>query len=165
MYEDEFEEKYLSSPYIDTLKVMTTQIKSQFNSVGQQVTRENIFRYLLQPAIQPIAQYTSQELVSRRKKSTTESEIWEFIATKHLRSTHNATIELPFQLMQLTAKEFRFKLLPIDRYNDILYSLRGFDVSKRNAQDEAHIWMQQGNMLRHLSPIGKRYISKFFVVI
>lgn len=134
---------------------MVTQIKSKLQSLGQDVTRENLFCYLLNPAIPPIVEYTSQELISWGKEATSEPEIWEFVAMKHLCSTYNASSEISFQLMQLTVNQFRFKLIPIDWYNDTLQSLRGFDACKRNAQDEEHIWMQQGNMLCHIEDLEK----------
>ena len=52
--------------------------------------------------------------------------------------------------MEETAIQRKFELMPKDRYNEILHSLRGFEVPMRNAQDKELMWIKQGNMLHHL---------------
>lgn len=139
MYDDKFQEKIISSPYIDTLKVMSSQITSMLVSLGKpQTTRENLFRYLLDPVIPIIAEHTSQELVSRNKAPTNEEEIWEFVvvATIHLCSTFDLSRDLGFKLMEETANQRKFQLMAKDRYIEILHSLRGFGVALRHAQDK-----------------------------
>lgn len=49
MYEDGFQQKFISSPYIAPLKIMATQIKTMLVSIGKPVTRKNVFWYLLDP--------------------------------------------------------------------------------------------------------------------
>lgn len=88
MYDEKFQEKFISSPYIDTLKVMASQITSMLVSLGKPQTRDTLFRYLLDPALPIIAKHTSQELFSRNKAPTSEEEIWEFVATMYLFVQH-----------------------------------------------------------------------------
>ena len=136
---------------------MGTQIQTKMFGIRQNVTRVSTFQYLLKPAIPLMVDPTSEQLVLKKKSGTNDEEMMEFIATNHLRSTYSSvSTERAFELMEHEAKKYGIKLMEKSRYEDILHSLRGFEVASRLAQDEEYIWWQQGNMLRHLEKLEKR---------
>ena len=60
MYKDEFQKKYLVLSCVENQKEMARQITIKFKALGESVTRESIFCYLLKPKL---IKYTTEELV------------------------------------------------------------------------------------------------------
>ena len=58
-----------------------------------------------------------------------------------------------------------FMLMDKNRYNQILSSLRGFEVTKREAQDDENVWLQQGNVLRNLWELEKLMFQNSILVL
>ena len=92
---------------------MATKFLTKLPAVGKKVTKENILRYLLDPALPTIAEYTTEKLIKSAgdiSNVITSDKIWEFINTKYLRNTFC----LPTADAWLIMKLFTDKKLLID---------------------------------------------------
>ena len=63
IFQNELELKYLSTPYVNSMKEMKKNISMKFKAVGRKVTEENILLYLLDPALPTIAEFTTKQLI------------------------------------------------------------------------------------------------------
>ena len=94
---------------------------------GIEINSRSVFRFLIQPAIHELVDYTTQQLIQSGHSGTLEIEIYEFIATKHSCHTfhvsNNVTefrqplqvqshLEMPRILVQLGHTQCTWKLAP-----------------------------------------------------
>ena len=70
MFQDEFESLYYSQPYRDTTRLMARNIANKLRASNLDPNEQNIFRYLIQLALQYLAEYATEQLV---KIATTSS--------------------------------------------------------------------------------------------
>ena len=165
MYKHEFQNKYPVLSNVENQKKMAGQITIKLKALGESVTRESIFRYLLKPAVPKLIKHTTEELVQNDYPSLCEEDFWEFIATMQLQSTYLLSTDLAFKQMKDVAMRDGFMLMDKNRYNQILSSLRGFEVTKREAQDDENVWLQQGNVLRNLWELEKLMFQNSILVL
>ena len=162
MLQDEFESVYYSQPYSDTTRLMAKNIRNKLKASNLDANEENIFRHLIQPALQSLAEYATEDLMKNATTDTqrllatiTPEDIWEFLATKYFCSMFRCSVDRAFKYMEMVAKTEKFELMKKERYKQILGAIRGFSSIGRNAEDEDHTWMKQGDLLRHLNPMEK----------
>ena len=108
---------------------------------------------LTAPAINILVECTSQELVSKGYERTNANEMLKFLATKFLQSRIHVQSDVAWSdYLEPLAVRYNFQLMEITRFNRMLNSIRGFDIDKRNA-DNNDTWMQRKNFLRHLAEL------------
>ena len=144
---------------------MARQITIKLKALGESVTRESIFRYLLKPVVPKLIKHTTEELVRNDYSSLCEEDFWEFIATMQLQSTYLLSTNLAFMQMKDVAMRDGFMLMDKNRYNKILSSFCGFEVTKREAQDDKNVLMQQGNVLCNLWELEKMMFQNSILVL
>ena len=82
IYEDEFEQIFLTSSYVDTQKEMARKITARLSALGEPVTKESIFCYLLKPVIPKLVEHTTEKLVENGHSAISEEDkLWKFIST------------------------------------------------------------------------------------
>ena len=75
-------------------------------ALGRKVTEQNILRYLFDPALPTIAEFTTEQLIKFSGNSNnviTPDKIWEFINTKYWRTSFCLPTEHAWQYMTLLA--------------------------------------------------------------
>ena len=146
--EDEFYEQYLNRSYIDTFCYIASSMQNHLSNNGFGVDSVNTFNALLTaPAINILVECTSQELVSKGYERTNANKMLKFLATKFLRSRIHVPSDVAWSdYLEPLAVRYNFQLMEITRFNRLLNSIRGFDIDKRNA-DNNDTWMQRKNLL------------------
>ena len=76
-------------------KGITRSLTNAMGSRGIEINSGSVFRFLIQPAIPKLVEYTTQQLIQSGHSGTLEIEIYEFIVTKHLCSTFVSVIMWP----------------------------------------------------------------------
>ena len=147
--EDKQLDDVLLSPLRDTLAGFVQRMESALTSRGQSMSAANSFRYLLTPAIEELAGFTSQELHRRGKPHVSTAEMWAFIGTLLIRGIYKTGAEHAWMLM--TQGTTGFVLMELDRFRSIMACLRGYDVARRSPGDADDTWLRQSGMLRNLS--------------
>ena len=98
-----------------------------------------------------LPEFTTEALVLRGLDATTGFEIRRFFAAKLLRSRFQMDADLAWSLMRVLAMKHGFELLGMKRYDNILTSLRGYEVSGRTGGDSTDVWMRRKNLLRRMN--------------
>ena len=96
-------------------------------SRGIEINSGSVFRFLIQPAIPKLVNYTTQQLIQSGHSGTLEIEIYEFVVMKHLCSTFCVSNNVAWSQIKLIAVANGFTLMNQNRYGAILSSLQGFD--------------------------------------
>ena len=137
---------------IGSFSAMSNGIEKALISRGLDVDEVNIYQHLAASLVHLITDYTKQELVQQGStKLVSINEMWQFLGTLMLRSIQvRLSTEDAFDWISCFVRG-KFELMPVERFTNILYSLRGFDVSLRSPQDNEDSWMDQSNLLRNLS--------------
>ena len=82
-----------------------------------------------------------------------------------LQSSYALSTDLAFQQMEDLVIHSGFNVMTKNRYNEILHSLRGFQVKNRSAQDEEEKWIQHGNFFCQLWPLEKLMFQNSIVTL
>ena len=106
--EDEFESEFAIANKKAMFQHMSTSMQATLGSIGQEIKTENIFRYLISPALNIICTWTTQSLVKHGHPPMSELEFIEFIGTKHLRSRFNLSTTEAYKIMEPLAVSKNF---------------------------------------------------------
>ncbi len=154
--EDDFFESFVGNCHRDTFDLMAKAVNQALVSRGLTVNSSNIFKFLLQPALALLLDYTNQELVRTGHTRMEEKELLQFIGTKHLRSTFNLSTGTAFEAMKPLATSEGFVLMEARRHNAMLHSLRGHDVIGRDPAESEDSWMERHNLLCRMVVLERR---------
>ena len=147
MLNDEFVDETCSESLQNTLKCIAGNMDGALLRRGQDINSVTCFQFLIYPAMNLLVDFTCQHLVKSGKSPISLHEMWEFLETMMMRSAFNVSPELSWKLMEKHADGF--DLMKLSRFNEILSSLRGYDVNARDPDD----WMCKSNMLRNMNQI------------
>ena len=92
-------------------------------SRGIEINSGSVFRFLIQPTIPKLVNYTTQQLIQSGHSGTLEIEIYEFIVMKHYCSSFCVSNNVAWSQMKLIAVANGFTLMNQNRYGAILSSL------------------------------------------
>ena len=123
LFEDEFQEKFIAPILEEMYKAITQSLTNVMGSRGIEINSGSALRFLIQPAIPKLVDYTTQQLIQSGHSGTLEIEIYEFIAMKHLCSTFHVSNNVAWSQMKLIAVANGFSLLDQNRYGAIISSL------------------------------------------
>ncbi len=151
--EDDFLEQSMGSQFRETFDCMAKTVDDGLTGRGIQVTNTAIFSYLAKPFLLLLMDFTNQQLVKDGHPILCDSELLEFMATKHLRSTFHCGRDMAFEMMDGISHKKGFKLMKKERCLTILHSLRGYDVVGRDPQDDDECWMERHNLLRRMNAL------------
>ena len=98
-----------------------------------------------------LVDFTCQHLVKSGESHISLHEMWEFLGTMLMRSAFIVSPEFLWKLMEKQADGFVFMKLSI--FNEILSSLKGYDVNARDPDDNENNWMCRSNMLQNMNQI------------
>ena len=157
MTREEYENEYTRSPleesYVHVAKAMETSLAN----AGCAVNAANALDFLVSEEVfVTIAKYASQVLVSRGLPIVKSYELRMFFATKLLRSRFDMSSDKSWdECLKPLATKHGFTLMEKDRFNNILTSIRGYDVVSRAGDGGDSSWMQRKNLLRNLNELEK----------
>ncbi len=151
--EDDFLEQAMGIPFRETFDWMAKKVDDGLTGRGMQVTNTGIFCHLAKPFLNSLIDFANQQLFKDGHPIPDDSELLEFIATKHLRSTFNCGTDMAFEMMDGISHKKGFKLMKKARHLTILHSLRGHNVVGRDPQDDDDSWMERHNLLRRMNSL------------
>ena len=133
-----FFDSSLKSSLVKTLLSIENRVEQQLRARGMCVNNVNIFCYLLHPAIDLLTDCTNQQLVKNGKRGIDSQELWEFIGTIIFRSGFCTSPERTWKRMEKLS--VGFIVMKLNRFNEIMSSLRGFDVGDRSPSSSNDEW-------------------------
>ena len=120
----------VSDSYIHAAESMARNL----SFTGKDMNAANTVSHLISDTVfANLSEYTTQELVRRNIEPVTSHEFKRFYAIKLLRSRFNVSTKKAWDaLMGPLAQSHGITLMEYDRFNNILTSVRGYDVPSRS---------------------------------
>ena len=153
----EYEEKYSQSGLEDSYMHVSNTIERSLRSSGKVVNGASAVEFLVSEEVfATLSTYASQVLVARGLRPVRSYEMRQFFATKLLQSRFNVSSDKAWEaFMEPLATKHGFTLVDRERYDNILTSIRGYDVLTRTGDSGDHSWKQRKNLLRNLNELEK----------
>lgn len=158
----EYTNKYHRDGLEESYRHISKSLPRQLRNEGKDVSMSNTIEFLVSEEVfVKIARYTSQVLVKRRLEPVNCYELRQFFAHKLLRSRFDVSTEKAWSdFMEPLAVKHGFTLMPVARFNNILTSVRGYDVNSRAGDSGDSSWKQRKNLLRSLEEIEKAMFNR-----
>ena len=155
--EEEYRDKYMRHSISDSYIHVSNVTASLLEQSGLAVNAANTIEYLISDRVfTDIATYTSQELVRRNLPRVDAYEMRRFFAHKLLRSSYNISTKKAWEAcIEPLSVKHGFTLMEYERFNNILTSIRGYEVRGRSGDDGDETWLQKKNLLRRLNDLEK----------
>ena len=165
--EEQYKDKYHRDGLISSYTHAADSIARHLQSVSLDVNAANTLNYLVSnPVFENISQYTTQQLVSRNLDPMNSLETRRFFATKLLRSRFNLSTKKSWtDIMVPLAEKHNLTLMQYERFNNILTSIRGYDVLSRSGDNGDDSWMRRKNLLRNLNPLEKSMFDRSITLL
>ena len=153
----EYEDKYSRSSLEDSYLHITNNLERCLRSSGLSVNGASAIEFLTSEEVfATLSKYASQVLVSRNLLPVRPYELRKFFATKLLRSRFNMSTQKSWEeCMKPLSTKHGFTLMDKERFDNILTSIRGYDVTSRTGDGGDYSWKQRKNLLRSLNELEK----------
>ena len=153
----EYKEKYSRSSLEDSYLHMTNNIERRLWSSGLSVNGERAIKFLTSEELfATLSKYASQALVSQDLLPVRPYELQQFFATKLLRSRFNMSFEKSWEeCMKTLSTKHGFTLMDNERFDNILTSIRGYNVTSRTGDSGDNSWKQRKKLLHNLNDLEK----------
>jgi len=160
--EEEYNDEHMGRAVADSFVHVAKSMASHLNNTGIDMNAANTVSHLISESVfADIRNYTSQQLVKRCLEPVSLYEFKRFYATKLLRSRFNLSTKKAWEaIMKSLAQTHGFTLMEYDRFNNILTSIRGYDVPSRSGDNGDETWLRQRNMLRKLNKLEKAIFER-----
>jgi hypothetical protein len=165
--EEDYAEEDITGALIDSYIHAADSMERRLNQLGVDVNSANTVEVLISDAaLVKLKEHTSQQLVRKGHTGTSTFELRRFLATKYLRSRFRVPSKESWELMKTIAVQNHFKLMPLERYNNIMTCLRGYDVPSRTGGGNGdETWLRRRNLLRQLNPLEQSLFKESVSVL
>lgn len=165
--EDEYMNEHTGHGISDSYIKASTSMELHLSQHAKDMNAFNTVSHLISDTVvADICAFTSQELARRNLQPVSPYEFKRFYATKLLRSRINLSTKKGWEVfMKPLAQTHGFTLMEYDRFNNILTSVRGYDVPTRSGDNGDETWLQQKNLLRGLNNLEKSIFKRSMEIL
>ena len=113
------------------IKNIRSRLGEKLKLNEMELTELNIFSLLMSSSFDFMLEYTNESMTQKGIMKATQAEFRRFIGTLLLSTTFNLSTDYSWSLMEQISNN---KVMMKDRFNEILYNLRGYEVSVLNLE-------------------------------
>lgn len=159
--EREYDEKHMGG-LLDSYIFVAESTERHLRELGLDNNPANTVANLISDEVFAyIAHHTTQQLVKRNLPAVDVYEFKRFYATKLLRSRFNVSSDQAWkEVMEPLATRHGFSLMDMNRFNNILTSIRGYDVTSGTGDCRDDAWLQRKNLLRNLNELEQKVFKR-----
>jgi len=123
---------------------------------SMECTELNLFHVLIYSAFDTLVEYTNEALNDRNLLPLMYGEFRSFLGTLFLSSVFNTSADQAWELMSSCTSN---KIMPRERFVQVLTNLRGYDIRRRIIANPSAQWIDQRNKLDHLHRLEKKFLK------